>query len=121
MSEQTTAEPAVEEKAEPEEQVRGIRIADKVYESPGDFTLEEARTIKEHIGMTPQELILGVRVDPTDPTLLWALAWVCLSREEPDVGWEDERIGKSSTADFFEIPDEEPDANPPASRRKKSS
>lgn len=117
MSEQATTTP----EAEVEELVRGIKVGEKVYESPGDFTLEEARQIKEHIAMTPQEVILGVQADPTDPTLLWALAWVCLSREEPSVEWDDERIGKSSVAEFFQVPEEEAQADPPASRRKRSS
>jgi len=117
---------AAVEKAEAQERLSGIKIADKVYESPDDFTLSEAETIKEHTDLTPQDLILGVQQDPTDPVFLRALAWVVLHREKKTTEWDDPRIGQSSVGLFFQVPDDEDDgegeaARPPGSRQKRSS
>lgn len=117
MAATETAEPAAE-------QIRGIRIGDKVYPSPSDFTIGEAEVIKENTGLSPQDLIVGVSGDSSDPTYLRAIGWVCLSREKGKVvEWDDKRITESSVAMFFEMPDEEEgaDASPPASRQKRSS
>ena len=104
-----------------ETQVEGIQIGDKIYESPDDFTIGEAEVIKENTGLTPQELIIGTQQDPTDPTYLRALAWTVLHREKSSTEWDDKRITTSSIAAFFQIPEANGDANPPGSRRKKSS
>lgn len=101
--------------------VGGIRIGEKLYDSPDDFTLGEAEVIKEHTGLTPQDLITGVQQDPTDPTYLRAIAWVVLHRESAKAEWDDKRITESSVGLFFNVPDEEAAANPPASRQKRSS
>lgn len=110
MSEQAT-EPAL----------TGIRVGDRVYPSPDDFTIDEAKVIKRESGLTPQELIVGVQHDPTDPTYLQPIAWIVLHREDETVEWDDVRIGKASIGEFFVVPEQETNGRPPGSARKKSS
>lgn len=120
MSAQATADPAANGTPEAED-AHGVRIGDKIYPSPGDFTLAEAEKIMEEAGITPQELILGVQQDPTNPTFIRAIAWVVLNREKDGTDWNDRRMQKISIAEFFVVPEEDPDARPPAGRRKRSS
>ena len=117
MAEQTTPTEATEE------QSAGIRIGDKTFPSPEDFTIGEGNVIYDRIGMTPQELIITVQSDPTHPRALQALAWVCLNRSlRVEVDWDDKKITESSIAMFFDIPEAEAgEGNPPASRQKRSS
>lgn len=100
----------------------GIRIGEKLYASPDDFTLGEAEVIKENTGLTPQDLIFGVQSDPTDPTFLRAIGWVVLYRENAKTEWDDKRLTETSIGMFFEMPEEDSSkASPPGSRRKRSS
>lgn len=118
MSTQATKAPA----AEAEESQSGIRIGDKVYASPDDFTIGESEVIKQNTDLTPQELITGVQNDPTDPTYLRAIAWVVLHREDAKVEWDDKRISESFIGMFFELPEEEASkGRPPGSRQRRSS
>lgn len=103
-----------------EERVGGIRIGDKLYESPDDFTIGEAETIKQITELTPQELLTAIQADPTDPLCLRAVAWVVLHREDAKVEPDDARITDAFIGAFFEIPEVEA-GDPPASRRKRSS
>lgn len=103
------------------EQQSGIRIGEKLYDSPDDFTIGEAEVIKTNTGLSPQDLIVGVQDDPTDPTFLRAIAWVVLHRANAKVEWDDKQITEASVGMFFAVPEQEEDANPPASRQKRSS
>lgn len=100
-------------------EMEGIVIDGKLFDSPGDFTIGEAEVVKDNTGMTPQELLLLVNEDNTDPSCLRALAWVVLHRADGKTSWDDERITKSSVGLFFKE-NEVADGSPPGSRQKRS-
>lgn len=119
MSTAELAEVKAEEAGEPES---GIRIGDKVYPGPEDWTIGEAEIIQQYAGITPQELIVGVQEDPTNPVFLRAIAWTVLHRSDAKIEWDDKRITEASISAFFEVPEEATKNGPPsASRRKRSS
>ena len=104
----------------PDELDAGVVIGNRLYAGVVDFTIGEAEMVKAMTDMTPQEVLITLNDDQTDPSCLRALAWVILHRENSKTEWDDKRITESSVGLFFKVPEEDPDARPPGGRRKRS-
>lgn len=104
----------------PENLDGGVLINNRLYSGVVDFTIGEAEMVKAMTEMTPQEVLITLNEDQTDPSCLRAIAWVILHRENDKVEWDDKRITESSVGLFFKVPPEDPDARPPDGRPRRS-
>jgi hypothetical protein len=109
-----------------EERPAGLKIDGRFYEMPADFTIQEARVMKEiSNGATPQDIIVGLRVDPSDPDLVAAVVWCVLHRADDKVAADDPRIGNVLIGDMWGDGDDEEEApgdgNPPPSTSRPGS